>query len=55
MQGFLAAQLKAARAGSFLDDGAPIRRTEREYLIDEALTYDDEGVIGEVRAREQVL
>src|SRR5205814_1192089 len=38
----LAAELQTARAGGFLDDRAPVRRPQREDLIDEALADDDE-------------
>ena len=48
-------ELKAARARSLLDHGAAIGRAEREDLVDQALADDDERVVGEVRAREQIL
>ncbi len=54
-QRFLTSQLKAARTRSFLDHCAAIGRTEREDLIDETLADDDERVVGEIRAGEQIL
>src|SRR2546430_2149616 len=52
---FLPAQLQASRPGRLLDDGAPIRRTQREYLVDQTLADDDERVVGQVGAREEIL
>jgi len=54
VQRFLAAQVQSSCAGGFFNDGAPVRWAEREYLIDEALANDDEGVVREVRAGEKI-
>ena len=54
-QRLFATKLQPPRAGGLLDDRAPIGRPERQDLVHQALSDDDEGVVGEVRAREQVL
>src|SRR5439155_1188052 len=55
VQRFFAAELEPSRPGRLFDHRAPIRRTEREYLIDKALADHDERVVGEVRAGEEIL
>src|SRR5438552_36500 len=55
VQRFLASELESARARRLFDDRAPVRWTEREDLVDEALPDDDEGVVREVRAGEEIL
>src|SRR5207253_5158054 len=55
VQRFVAAELQSSCARGFFDDRAPVRWTEREDLVDDALPDHDEGVVREVRAGEQVL
>jgi hypothetical protein len=51
----LAPHLEPARTGRLLDHDAPIGGAQRENLVHEALADDDERVVREVRAREQIL
>ena len=55
LQRVLAAHVQAAGARGLLDHDAPVGRPEREHLVDEALADDDERVVREVRAREEIL
>jgi hypothetical protein len=54
-QGLFAPHLQPARTRSLLDHRSAIRRTEREYLVDQTLADDDERVVGEIGAGEQIL
>src|SRR5207247_2652873 len=51
----LTTQLQTSRARGLLDDRAPVRRAQREDLIDETLPDDDERVVREVRPSEEIL
>src|SRR5206468_10053195 len=54
-EGFFASHLQTPRAGGVFDHGPSVRWAQREYLIGKPLTDDNERVVGEVRAGEEVL